>query len=243
MKTKTLRSVTGILITLLFIASCTAQNYGRIKGNGKVITKTRNVDNFEKIGVSGSFDVDLVKGNEGKIDIKIEENLLPYLITEVKDGKLKIKWKSGTSINTNKGVHLTVYFNDINAVGLSGSGDINSKDLIKSDDFNVAVSGSGDIQLNLDVNNLKTAISGSGDIGLSGKTKVFKAGISGSGDIDAGKLESRNAELKIAGSGDMTVTVTEELYARVSGSGDIEYKGNPKIEDIKVSGSGEISKY
>ncbi len=243
MKKSNLKSIIGLFVMLLFFTNCTAQKYGRIKGNGKILTKTRNVENFDKIGVSGSFDVSLVKGNEGKIDIKIEENLLPYLETYVDGDKLKIKWKKGTSISTNKGVHLTVYFNDINAVGLAGSGDITSKELIKSDNFDVAVSGSGDIDLRLEVDNLKTAIAGSGDIELEGKTKFFKAGISGSGDIEADDLVCNKAELKISGSGGITLTVKDELYARISGSGDIDYKGNPKIEDIKVSGSGEVSSH
>ena len=243
MKTKFVRSISSLFIMLLFLIACNAQKYRRIKGNGNVINKTRNVGNFDKIDVSGSFDVTLVKGNEGEIKIRIEDNLLSYLETNVEGGKLKIKWKKGTNISTNKGVQLTVYFNDINAVGLSGSGEIVSKDMIKSDNFDIAVAGSGDINLNVDTKQLKAGISGSGDIEVNGSADEFTATISGSGDIEAFDLKSKKATVKIAGSGDMELSVSEELTARVSGSGDIKYKGNPRIEDIKVSGSGEISTY
>lgn len=243
MKKVLLKSIAALFVSILFLTSCNAQKYGRIKGSGNIINETRNVGSFEKVAVSGSFDVFLVKGNEGKLDIKIEDNLLAYLVTEVDNGKLKIKWKKGTSINTRKAVILTVYYKDIEAVSLSGSGDIIGKDLIKSNNFEVAVAGSGDIKLNVKTNEMDAAISGSGDIDLEGSSENFTAAIAGSGDIDAVNLKTDKAELRISGSGGITITVLNELIAKISGSGDIKYKGNPKIEDIKVSGSGDVRTY
>ena len=243
MKNVFLKSVSSLFVMILFLTACNAQKYGKVKGNGNVISKTRNVGSFEQIGVSGSFDVILKKGDEGKIDIKIEDNLLPYLITEVNNGKLKIKWKSGTNISTRKEIYITVYFNEINAIGVSGSSDIVVKDLIRSNKFSVSVSGSGDIEFEIETDHLSASVSGSGDLDISGTAKTFEAAVAGSGDIDAYGLTSDKADLKISGSGGMTLTVKNELEARVSGSGDIKYKGNPKIEDIKVSGSGNVSNY
>ena len=241
MKNLSLKSIVFLSVSLLFLTSCLAQNNRRVKGSGNIIQETRKVGSFEKVGVSGAFDVFLVKGNEGHLDIKIEDNLLPYLVTEVDGGKLKIKWKKGTNISTRKNVVITVQFKGINAVALTGSGDIISKDKIKADHFETAVSGSGDIELEVEANSLKAAVSGSGDIVLRGSTKIFEAAVAGSGDIGAYNLKSEKAEVKVSGSGDIELTVSKELKARVSGSGDIDYRGNPKIQDIKVSGSGDVS--
>ena len=243
MKNRLLKLSMSIVVAVLFLTNCEAQKYGKVKGDGNVINETREVGNFDKMGVSGSFDINLVKGKEGKIEIKIEKNLLPYLVTEVESGKLKIRWKKGTSINTNRGVHLTVYFESLNAVAMSGSGDIVSKDVIKTDNFEVSVSGSGDISLQVDVNEMDARVSGSGDLNFKGTADNFTAAMSGSGDIEAFALQTNKANLKISGSADITISVKDELYARVSGSGDITYKGNPEIEDIKVSGSGNVSSY
>lgn len=235
-----LKSVALVFIFTLTIANTYAQ---RVKGNGKIVQKTRNVGNFDGVGVSGSFDVFLVAGNEGKIELSVEENLAPYLVTEVKDGNLKIKWKKGTNIRTTKNTTVTVYFKDINSLAMSGSGDIIGKDKIKGNSLGLAVAGSGDIKVDMEVQMAKSAISGSGDIELSGKATDFKAAVSGSGDVDAYDLKTEKAELKIAGSGSIGISVEKEIIARVSGSGDIKYKGQPRIEDIKVSGSGTISTY
>jgi len=238
-----IKLVLSSLVTIMFVATGFAQNYGKVKGNGKVINETRNVGNFDQLGVSGSFDVFLVKGNEGKIDIKIEENLLPYLVTKVENGKLKIRWKKGTSIRTTKSTQVTVYFKDINGIGVSGSSDVVAKDKIRSNEFTASVSGSGDIEFEIETDHLTASVSGSGDLDISGSAKNITAAVAGSGDIDAYGLKADTADLKISGSGGMTITVENELKVKVSGSGDIKYKGNPKIEDIKVSGSGNVSSY
>ena len=85
-------------------------------------------------------------------------------------------------------------------------------------------------------------MSGSGDITLSGTTKDFDATISGSGDIEAYNLEADNVSATVSGSADIQVTAKKSIKARVSGSGDISYRGNPEKVDTKTSGSGDISK-
>ncbi|MDG1774786.1 MAG: DUF2807 domain-containing protein, partial [Flavobacteriaceae bacterium] len=47
----------------------------------------------------------------------------------------------------------------------------------------------------------------------------------------------------VSGSADVTLTVKGTLNAKVSGSGDIQYKGNPKKVASKVSGSGDVTGY
>ena len=50
-------------------------------------------------------------------------------------------------------------------------------------------------------------------------------------------------EAVVSGSGDIQVTASQSLKARVSGSGDISYRGNPEKQDFKTSGSGDISRH
>ena len=240
MKTILTRTFTVLLFLSAFSLTLNAQ---RIKGNGKLIEKTRQVGEFETLGVSGSFDVFLVKGREGQIELSVEENLEPYLVTEVESGKLKIKWKKGSNINTTKSTKVTVYFEELSGVALAGSGDVVSRDPLASDQMKVALAGSGDIRLELQANATVAAVSGSGDLELSGRSTTFEAAVAGSGDIKASGLKSENADLKISGSGTIEAHAEKEIVARVSGSGDIKYKGNPDVEDIKVSGSGKVRSF
>lgn len=226
-----------------FMVNAQSSN-NRVDGNGKVVTQTRNTADYDAIKVSGSFDVDLVAGKEGKITIKGEENILNVIIVEVEDNTLKIQVKKNTNIRSSMGkkVQVTVPFEKISELSLSGSGDIQSKNVIKNDKFLARLSGSGNFNLAVDSNSLELNLSGSGNVRLKGSADSFTTKLSGSGDIDAAELKSKNVDVNVSGSGDSKVNCSEVLTARVSGSGDIKYTGNPEKRDVKVSGSGNISK-
>ncbi len=240
-----MNKLSALLFTGLITLSCSAQWGKTIKGNGNNVTIERSTGDYDGIAVSGWFDVDLVSGNEGEITLQGEENLLEYIITEVKDGKLVIKTEKGVNLKSSSWkseIRIIVPVESISSVSMSGSGDIVGKTKIKSDKFSTAMSGSGDITLDIDSNLMSASMSGSGDITLSGKTTDFDATVSGSGDIEAYNLEADNVSATVSGSADIQVTAKKSIKARVSGSGDISYKGNPEKVDTKTSGSGDISK-
>ncbi len=240
-----MKKTTLLGLALLMVATVTAQWGKRIKGNGNVVTIERSVGDYDAVALAGWFDVDLVAGNEGEITLRGEENLLEYIKTEVKNGKLVIKVEKGVNLrpsNWKQGIHITVPIESINSATLSGSGDIVGKTTLKASNFTTNMSGSGDITLAIEANSVTATMSGSGDIRLSGKTSDLEIRISGSGDIKSYDLEAEFVEVTISGSADVEVTANQALKARVSGSGDIRYRGNPKKLDSKTSGSGDISK-
>lgn len=216
----------------------------KISGNGKITTDTRTTAEYDAIKIAGSFDVDLVAGKEGKIILKGEENILAAIVVEVEENTLKIYVKRNTNIRSSIGkkVQVTVPFEKISELSLAGSGDIQSKDIIKNDKFSAKLSGSGNFNLAVESNSLELNLSGSGNVQLKGIADNFTTKLSGSGDIDARNLKSKNVDVNVSGSGNSKVNCNESLTARVSGSGDIKYSGNPEKRDVKVSGSGNISK-
>jgi len=240
-----MKKLTLVVVAFLFVSSANAQWWGgkKIKGNGNMTKITRTTSDYDAIKCAGSFDYILVAGNEGKITIEGEENLLEYIITEVSDGKLKVKTKNNVSLRTsyNKTIKITIPFKDIDEVSLSGSGDLWNEDKITSNNLEVSLSGSGDIVLDIETTSVDGSLAGSGDMTLKGKTNDLEVSLAGSGDIHGFGLQANNTDVSVAGSGDIEIVSNKSLKARVSGSGDIQYKGNPAKEDTKVSGSGSIN--
>lgn len=239
----TLIKITLTLTLLLFGFSDAMAQWGnkRVVGNGNVISKTITTGDYDAIKGVGSMDIHLEKGSEGTIIVKTDENLQEYIIVEVKNGELKIRIKSHVSLKTKKGIHIYVPFNDISEISLVGSGDIDTKDVITGEVLDVRVTGSGDVELTVESSNIEATITGSGDIVLTGNTINLEVKITGSGDFDGDDLMAENTEASISGSGDAIVNASKSLKARVHGSGDIQYGGNPEKRDTKVSGSGSIS--
>ncbi len=239
------KSILFLAAFLLALTSANAQWWKseKVKGNGEMVTKNRSTGSYEGVQLVGSMDVVLVAGSEGNIKVEAESNLQEYIVTEVKGGTLKISTKEGVNLRPSKDIKITVPFESIEEVSLTGSGDVWNEDVIKSKQFQMSVTGSGDIKLNLDVDQLEGRITGSGDITLKGKARNFDCRITGSGDFKAFDLKSENVETRISGSGDVQVYATKSLEATISGSGDVKYKGNPEKQDFKTSGSGSVSTY
>lgn len=205
-------------------------------------TEKRNVGTYDGIHVAGSYEVKLVSGSEGTIELKGDPDDLDKIETEVRKGTLLIKqqekswfgnWDSGT-------VYITIPVEKINKVILSGSGEIHSKVPLEGDHFKTILSGSGEISLNLEVTAVNGTVTGSGEITLIGKANKVNFTVTGSGDIDAGDIKADTGEAKITGSGDIVMNTYENLNASITGSGDIICKGKPEKQITKVTGSGDI---
>ena len=242
-KNKNMRTFIGILTLLVISTHLNAQVFTKnIKGNGKLITENRSLSDYDKIGVAGSFDVILVKGKEGAVSITADENLIEYIETEVKNGHLKIKQKKGYQLGSTKTIVITVSFEMVDAISLAGSGNVSSKDVLNSSDLDLNLAGSGTLDLPVSTKNLTSQIAGSGNIKLSGNSDVLNCEIAGSGNMEGSDLKATASHINIAGSGNVKIHAISEIHAKIVGSGDVIYTGNPTIEKSKSIGSGSIKK-
>lgn len=200
----------------------------------------RNLGNFEEVKIGGSFDVLLKKGDQNQIQIKAKGVESDEIITEVEGNTLNIRMKNGNYWNIDVDIILT--YKNLNVLHSSGSSDIETANAIKTDNLEIKLSGSGDLKAEIDVTNFNLIISGSADAELKGKAQSQEVSISGSGDVKAFYLDCSTTNVKVSGSGDAKIVANENLEAKVSGSGQIRYKGNPNKQIVKVSGSGNVRK-
>jgi hypothetical protein len=209
-----------------------------VKGSGNLVTEERSLSGFNQISLKGTGKVTLAKGENNNFKIRTDDNVIPLIETVVRNGKLEISHSKWNLRPTTLDYFITV--KDLRGVSIAGSGDINGKDRFESDDFYTDVSGSGNILLDLKVDQLDSNISGSGSIQLSGKAHTYDASITGSGKISAFDMEVQNASITITGSGDCRVNVSKKMRAKITGSGDVRYKGHPRIIK-KITGSGSVN--
>lgn len=238
---KLLKSITAIVFLLSTTLSCAQWGGKKIKGNGDITTITRTTNDYNGLKAAGPMDFKLVPGEEGRITIEGDANLMEYIITEIKNGNLVVKVKNGVNLKPSQTIVVTVPYESIDHVSLAGSGDIENTDVIKASNFDVALAGSGDIKLKIESQSVESSIAGSGDVMLNGSTKILTAKIAGSGDFNASNLQSTDVEVKIAGSGNANVVCNGVLKVRITGSGNVKYSGNPTNKDTKVTGSGSVS--
>jgi hypothetical protein len=235
MKTILFKSFLLIVFALGFV-SCVDDIF--LEGNGDLRTEYRAASGFEEISSSGDFKVTVKPGDDYSIEVSAESNLLSYIETDVVGSALKIRTRGVRSLRNNYPIEIFITTPALKGLSLSGSGYIKTGRFL-SDEFKVAVSGSGDIDTEVETSHIKANISGSGNILLTGEATSSEFVISGSGKIKAFDLPHNTCEAVISGSGDMYVNANDAINARISGSGTVYYINYPVIH-TSISGSGGV---
>jgi hypothetical protein len=230
------------LFAALVLSSCQLFGFKHIEGNGVVATQTRNANKANRLKMAGSFDVEITQGPTVNVQIEGDENILPYIITEDRDGYLVIKMKDHISYSATNDVKVFITTPNLEEVILAGSGNIIGKSKFSgSDKLVLKIAGSGDIKMDVNTPNVHSEIAGSGSITLTGETKDESIKIAGVGDYNADALKAENAKINIAGNGDVKIFASAQLDINIAGSGSVYYKGSPTVKQ-KVAGSGDVKK-
>jgi hypothetical protein len=210
---------------------------------GPVTSRSYPVGQFDRIEVSGPYEVTVATGSAPSVRATGNENMLERLVVEIENGALKIhprKTKGlGMMWSNNGSVKVAVTAPALSAAGIAGSGGV-TIDRISGPSFDGSVAGSGDLKVaRLDVQNLKMSIGGSGEIEAAGRASNASYEISGSGDIRAAQVAAEHAKVSIAGSGSVAGHATATAKVDIAGSGDVKMTGGAQCQVSKV-GSGDV---
>lgn len=208
----------GALFLIMFMSGCGVLRPG-IVGSGFVQTEARTVAAFDQIDVSGFATVNVVGGQHQSVVVTTDDNLLPYVETQVENGRLKIK--SREKIKPKSKLFVDVTVPGLRAAKVSGAGDLFLSQIV--------------------ADHLELTISGAGTLNASGHAQQVSAKISGAGDADLSQLYADDASIRISGAGDAKVFASNSIKANISGAGDIDCYGDPLHVDQRISGAGDFS--
>lgn len=212
-------------------------------GSGKVITQTREVNDFTAIEVDYPAQITVVQGDSVSVKIEAEDNVLPGLRTRVRNDTLEIDYKAeeGEHVNPTKTVKITVVVKDLKDIDFDSAGDLTLNG-IETDELDISVSGAGNLKVNeLTARTFSVDLSGAGSMSADGEVDDFQLNISGFGSFNGKDLHSQTARVNLSGAGSATVWVEDDLDATISGAGSVNYYGSPSVSK-QVSGVGNVSK-
>jgi len=211
-------------------------------GSGNVKSQTREVSDFHAIEIEYPAQVTITQGKAASVKIEAEDNVLPGLITQVKDGTLNIFYKSDNDkpVNPTKAVKITIVVKSLDRVNFSSAGELTIKG-VKTDALDFSLNGAGKVVIDgITVKILNLDLSGAGSLEATGTADDLDLNISGFGNFDGADLHSQTAKINISGAGSATTWVDDELDANVSGAGSINYYGSASVT-TNVSGVGSVS--
>lgn len=234
------RFIVMVAVALLLVAvAMNGCGAGVMVGSGKSMTETREVSNFDGVAMSFVGDVEIVQGDEEKLVIIGDDNIVPLIKTEVQNGLLEIRTGPGIVAQPAVPLRYTLYVKELANVTLSGLANLHTADL-RTERLTVVMSGAGNISVDaLQADEVSVMLSGLGNATLGGEANRQRVDVSGAGSYTAGNLASAIADISLTGLGNATVRASEVLRINISGAGSVEYYGNPEVSKA-VSGLGTI---
>lgn len=233
-----------------------------IEGSGTVISEQRKVQSFDRIQLTGAGDIFITQEGVELVTVEADDNLLPYIETEVRAGNLMLGYTDEVmdrSIRPSQTIKFYVSLKEISALEISGAGDVYSEsmnterlkvevdgssditfDQLTLEQFDIEVKGSSDIQVEqLTAQEVDVNINGSADVYLSGDTYEQNINIDGSGNYVAADLHSQQGNIAIYGQGEVTIWTVDILDIQIPGTGTVRYYGDPAIS-FSNPGQGEL---
>jgi hypothetical protein len=215
------RAVRAMILAAIVVgpvAGCSRGGSG-VRGSGTVKTESRAVAGFTHVTLAGEGDVTITQSGTESLTVEADDNLLPLITSTVSGPDLTLTTKG--SVQPTKRIHYTVTVKDFSGFDLSGAGNATAT------------------QINATA--IKVVLSGAGDAKISGQTQSEDVTIAGAGNYQAPELASKTGKVSLNGAGNAVVKVSDALDVRISGVGNLEYIGDPKVTQ-SISGVGSVRK-
>jgi hypothetical protein len=210
-----------------------------INGSGNQVSESRSVEPFTFVETSGSIKLVLKQGPQ-QLRIVADDNILKEIRTRVSGNTLDIDMK-GNFCNTGP---ITVYLSSHGYEGVEASGavEVVSDGLLQVKNFELDLSGSSKVKLDMNAANVITKSSGASEISLKGQASTHEVDLSGSSTINALDFVVGKYRIESSGASESRINVLNELHVKSSGSSDVEYRGNPAKVSNNESGASSLRK-
>lgn len=238
------------LLALLFGISCAGCGHS---GNGNIKVERRNVGSFRSLvierqhggpsnlmfneGDGSNFKIKLIKDTAEYTTVEYDENLIHHVKTESVNGKLIIRTRK--NLFSKRDIHINVHYVNLDNIDAGVWADITFANPYHGEKLDINISGAGNISGEVFADVLNMDLTGASDLKLSGKSRRVSGSFTGSGNYQGFGLISDTCILDISGAADAQVHVLRYLKVGVSGAGNVEYMGTPKI-DQNITGAGSV---
>jgi hypothetical protein len=208
-----------VLLVAIVVASSGCMLHRGIAGSGHRKSEKRELKPFNSINTSGAYDVNVTCQKPASFEIEADDNILPLIKTEVRDGILFVS--NDQEYHTSKSTMLRITLPELNSVSNAGAGDVKIADANSSD--------------------LKIASTGAASIDAAGKAQSVTISSTGAGNVNTSKLTAEKAKVDISGAANVDVYASDQLDVTVSGVGSVTYSGNPKVVNKNITGIGSVN--
>jgi len=243
-KTLPLKIPFAVFSLLLFLVACNKEDAPDfIKTTGASKTESRNPGDFHYVFVDDRTHLRLLPDPANRVEVSAGKNLLPQILTTVRNDTLFIENKNRFNFlrNFRDSIIVTLHSDHLQGMEYRGAGSVVSLGKMTVPKFSLHCSnGSGTLSLDMNSDSLFFYFNaGPADLTLSGNTHYLYLFGAGQGFLRASACKATNAQADCRSSGDFYVNAQSELLVDIAAAGNVYYYGNPSLT-VKNRGKGKL---
>jgi hypothetical protein len=221
---------------------------------------------FSKINVKWAMDVEITRADNYSVVINGSDTQLKNMTVSVEGDKLNINY------NLNLVSFFAAPFSRISAritlpelreLNISGASNATVQGFKSQSDFGMNVSGASHLELHdISTGNVNWELSGASHvkgqisaasdfnlringastIDLEGAAREMSVEAYGASHLDLGRFSVQNAKIRLTGASHSFINISGKLDVALEGASHLDYKGQPTMGDIKITGASSLNR-
>ena len=227
-----------LLPVVLWLSACRKENrLDCFKGNGEMITVTRDPGSFQYITIHDNLDVFIRQGPQFRVEVTSGSKIIDDIRTEVKDSALVVENLNVCNFvrGYKKRTSVTITTPQLIKLTHMGVGPVRFDEGFSQETLRMRTESSGDVYISGTYTSLVTSAHGNGDIYLTAKTHQLYVYTYGTNFLFADKLDIDGyVFVQTLSLGDVIINGTRLglLDYDIQSQGNVRCSGNPNVRNV-----------
>jgi len=245
-----------VLATTLALSGC---SLGSEQGSGTAERTVYDRDGFDAIDIGGSFDLDVVAGDDFSVEVTVDDNFTEDLNVKVRGSTLFIGFKSGSrnhktqpsarvvlpllnelSVSGASTAAVDSFDGERLSIDVSGASEV-TFDSQRFDRLSAELSGASEVTMSATVGDARIELSGASELTWTGDASNLSLDASGASNLDVSTLELDEVTVDISGASAVELGVASLVTGDLSGASTLVV-GNDVNVRVDSSGASSVER-
>jgi hypothetical protein len=230
------------LVLVVLLAGCELEGPAiSITGSGDLVTQEEDLSGFDKVDVSHAFQVDVRAGDDLRVIVRVDDNVVEHLEVAKEGRTLRIGLKRDQRYNIESAtLEAEVTLPELTALELSGASHVTVTGFRTTKKLGLDLSGASSVRGDLQAGDARFDLSGASQVQLTGSAGDVTIDASGASVVRLEDFAVRDADVDASGASKVTVNASGRLDAEASGASHVIYLGSPTLGKQDTSGTSSI---
>lgn len=211
------------------------------------LAEKRSVGSFHGVDISTGIELVLTRGNAEEVAVSAATpEFRDKIVTRVENGILKIHYETKTGSinrkNETKGLKAWVSYKSIDRLYATTGAEVRIEGVLAATTLDMKANTGAEITGKVDIGTLKLDQNTGSKVSLSGKAAKLEVEGSTGSKFAGDDLSTTASEVRVSTGARITVNADKELQVKASTGGNVRYRGNAGIREIRTNTGGTVSR-